>query len=392
MKTSYSDATRAAEAGELRLKTRVTLAGAVVNLLLAALKVVIGVIGHSQALVVDGVHSLSDLVSDAIVLFATHSGSKAADDDHPYGHARFETAATVAVGVLLLMVAGGFAYDAVLRLMEPERLWVPGWIVLPAAVASVLGKEIVYQYTARVGRKVGSRLIEANAWHHRSDALSSLVVIGGFAGTIAGFPWFDAVAAIIVAAMVGAMGWQFTWQSMQELVDTGLDPETVNQLARIVDSVDGVQSHHNLRTRLMAGEVMVDVHIVVDPWVSVTEGHRIGEAVEHRLAEHLDRTGEVLVHVDAERLDIDEAKRPPLRAQVLHDLRQAWVDIPESQDARRITLHYHGERVAVEVLMPEGAMNGADPEALRARLESVSGLPGYVSGVRVLLAPLELAE
>lgn len=392
MNTSYADAPPTEEGGDRRLKTRVTLVGAAVNLLLAALKVVIGVIGQSQALVVDGIHSLSDLVSDALVLFAAHSGSKAADDDHPYGHARFETAATVAIGVVLLMVAGGFAYDAVLRLTEPERLWMPGWIVLPAAVASVLAKEIIYQYTARVGRRVGSRLIEANAWHHRSDALSSLVVIGGFAGTAAGFAWFDAVAAIIVAVMVGTMGWQFAWQSMQELVDTGLNPDTVSELARIVDSVDGVRSHHNLRTRQMAGAALVDVHIVVHPLVSVSEGHRIGEAVEHRLAEYLDRPGEVLVHVDAERLDVTEDRRAPLRSRVLEDLRKAWADIPESQAARRIMLHYHGEEVFAEMLLPVDAIERADLEGLRARLESASDLPAYISGVQVLLVPMEPVE
>lgn len=392
MSTTYSDAPPTAESKARHLKTRVTLVGAAVNLLLAALKVVIGVIGQSQALVVDGVHSLSDLVSDALVLFAAHSGSKEADDDHPYGHARFETAATVAIGVVLLMVAGGFAYDAVMRLTEPDRLWTPGWIVLPAAVASVLAKEIIYQYTARVGRRVGSKLIEANAWHHRSDALSSLVVIGGFAGAAAGFAWFDAVAAIIVAIMVGIMGWQFAWQSMQELVDTGLDPETVSELGRLIDGVDGVRSHHNLRTRQMAGAALVDVHILVDPLVSVSEGHRIGEAVEHRLSAYLERPGEILVHVDAERLDVTEEERAPLRSRVQEDLREAWAHIPETQAARRTVLHYHGKQVFAEVLLPVEAVNQADLEALRGRLESARDLPGYISGVQVLLVPLEPVE
>ncbi|MGD8710269.1 MAG: cation diffusion facilitator family transporter [Ectothiorhodospiraceae bacterium] len=374
-------------ADEREQKTRITLIGAAANLLLAALKVVIGFIGQSQALIVDGIHSLSDLVSDGLVLFAAHAGSKDADDNHPYGHGRFETAATVAIGVVLLMVAGGFAYDAVLRLLRPENLWVPHWIVLPAAVASVLAKEVLYRYTARVGRRCRSQLIEANAWHHRSDALSSLVVIGGFAGTLAGFPWFDAVAAIIVAGMVGTMGWQFAWQSVQELVDTGLDPNTVEELADVVNSVEGVRSHHNLRTRFMAGEVLIDVHILVDPLVSVSEGHRIGEAVHDRLSEHLDRAGEVLVHVDAERLETPEDRRPPLRTRILSDLEDAWKDIPEAALARRITLHYRNDKVDAELLLTADTLAPDQLGPLGTRLEKAAGGLNYLRDVRVLLTP-----
>lgn len=368
-----------------RQKTRITVAGAVVNLLLAGLKVVFGVVGHSQALVVDGIHSLSDLVSDALVLVAAHTGSWHADEGHPYGHARFETAATVVIGVVLLMVAGGFAYDAVLRLVEPERLWVPGWIVLPAVVASVLAKEAVYRYTAHVGRRVGSRLIEANAWHHRSDALSSLVVLVGFAGTVAGLPWFDAVAALVVAAMVGTMGAQFAWQSVQELVDTGLDMETVRDLAGVIDSVDGVRSHHHLRTRLMADEVLIDVHILVEPWVSVSEGHRIGEVVARRLRGHLERAAEVLVHVDAERLDVPERRRAPLRGQVLSDLRESWQDIPQAGAAESIILHYRGESVHPELHVPADVVSPGEMEPLVQRLQGAADGLGYLGLVDVRL-------
>jgi len=374
---------------EASSKRRVTLVGALVNALLAVGKVLVGVVGHSQALVADGVHSLSDLASDAVVLFAAHSGSKDADEDHPYGHARFETAATVAVGVILLVVAGGFVYDAIQRLLVPARLTVPGWYVLPAAVVSVLAKEGLYWYTIRVGRRMRSRLIEANAWHHRSDAASSLVVIAGVAGTMAGIAWFDAAAAIVVALMVGVMGWQFGWVALRELVDTGLDQSELETLGAAINAVDGVRSHHQLRSRYMGDEVLIDVHIRVDPTLSVTEGHRIGEEVHAVLAKRLEQAGEVLVHVDAERLTGVELteRRPPLRSRVLDDLRQAWRGMPEAEAVSRTTLHYRGTRLFVEVELPAGRVEPGQLEAVGKRLFDAAADVKYLAGVRAVLAP-----
>jgi cation diffusion facilitator family transporter len=301
MVTSWRSAqTVSAGSSEYALKRQVTLVGGGVNLVLAAGKVFFGYVGQSQALIADGVHSLSDLISDVFVLVATRFGSQGPDTVHPYGHGRFETVATVGIGLLLLAVAAGFAYDAALRLMYPEDLWTPGWIALGAALASVLSKEVLYRYTIAVGRRVRSRLIEANAWHHRSDSLSSVVVIVGVIGAMAGFAWFDAAAAIIVAVMVGVVGWQFAWRSLRELVDTGLDSKALADLRELTDQVDGVRSHHGLRSRCIGKDVLIDVHIVVDPELTVAEGHRIGEEVRTRLMQRIDNATEVLVHVDIE--------------------------------------------------------------------------------------------
>lgn len=281
-----------------RQKRRVTLVGAVGNVVLTIGKIGLGVLGHSQALVADGIHSLSDLVSDVVVLYAAHVGRLEADHNHPYGHKRFETVATVGIGLLLIIVAAGFIYDATQRVLNPATLFLPSWFVLPVAVASVLIKELMYHYTIRVGRKVRSKLIEANAWHHRSDAFSSLIVIVGVAGALAGYAWFDAIAGIIVAMMVGAMGCRFVWDSLQELVDTGLDGEQVAELAEAIDTVEGVLAHKNLRTRRMGDLVLVDVHIVVDGEITVREGNSIGEQVRLRLLHILD-DAEVLIYLDA---------------------------------------------------------------------------------------------
>lgn len=295
-----------------RPEIRVTLAGAVVNLALAGAKVAFGVIGHSQALVVDGVHSLSDLASDTLVLFAARSAGRSADAEHPYGHARYETAATMVIGAALLGVAGGFAYEAAGRLAGPGTVPVPGAIVLAAALGSVVAKEVVYRFTVGVGRRTGSSLIVANAWHHRSDALSSLVVIVGVLGSMAGLAWFDAATALVVAAMVGVVGWRFVRDALRELVDTGVDPATRAELHTIIDAVAGVRSHHRLRTRYMAGRPLVDVHLVVDPRLAVAAGHRIGEAVDDALRERLGQSTEVLVHIDAGQPSTAAPPRAPL--------------------------------------------------------------------------------
>ncbi len=387
--------TAASFAHDAQAKTRVTLLGAVINLLLAAGKAAVGVLGQSQALVADAVHSLSDLVSDVLVLVASRLGSRDADSDHPYGHARFETVATVAIGLLLLAAAAGFVYDAIMRLMNPQRLLIPDWIVLPAALLSVASKEGLYRYTLQVARRVRSPLIEANAWHHRSDALSSAVVIVGVAGALAGVVWFDALATIIVAVMVGAVGGRFVGQALRELVDAGADADQLEVLRQTIESVPGVLAHHELRTRLMGGQVLVDVHILVDRWLSVSEGHRIAEEVRYRLLQHVPSTMSVLVHVDVEEHGSDPSRyqRLPLRETVLRELHKAWEDVQDLPTPQRVVLHYHGERLTVELVLPMEALPGGDPDALARRLESAASGLAYLEKVIVLAGgPLPAAE
>ncbi len=278
-------------------KKKVTLVGAAANFVLAVGKTVVGVIGQSQALIADGIHSLSDLFGDALVLIAARWGSHAADDNHPYGHARIETAATAIVGFLLLAVAAGFVFDSVGRLFDPERQMQPGWIVLVAAALSVAIKEGLYHYTQIVARKTRSPLIAANAWHHRSDAFSSVVVIIGAGGAVAGFPWLDPLAAIFVAIMVGWVGWQFIGSSVAELVDTGLSPEKLEELDRLISSVEGVRGHEQLRTRKMAGQAFMDVRIHLDPDLTLREADRIARKVQKVLIEKVPEMTDVVVGI-----------------------------------------------------------------------------------------------
>ncbi|GAB4352368.1 MAG: cation diffusion facilitator family transporter [Gammaproteobacteria bacterium] len=376
----------ASEATRYQVARRVTLVGAVVNLVLAGMKVVLGVIGQSQALIADGVHSLSDLVSDGVVLVASKHGSREPDPEHPYGHGRIETLATVAVGMLLFAVTLGLLYDTATRLFEPDRLLHPGAVALIAAVFSVLSKEALTQYTLAAARRIRSSLLKANAWHHRSDAVSSVVVIIGIGGSMAGLPYLDAVAAIVVAMMIAKIAWDLSWGGIRELIDTGLDDETVERIRQVIMSVEGVSALHMLRSRRMGAEALVDVHIILeDPFVSVSEGHQISETVRVRLVQELEDVEDVTVHIDPED---DERHAPcahlPLRGEILNQLQEQWRSVPEMEAVRRITLHYLDGKVHVDLLLPETvACNERDrkrlAEAIRAPMEQID----YIGEVQV---------
>lgn len=336
--------------GRYREARKVTLVGAVINVVLSVAKVVFGVIGHSQALVADGIHSFSDLISDVMVVYAARHGSAEADDEHPYGHARIETAVTVGLGLLLIAVAVGIMIDAVHRLFAPDRLLQPGMLAMLIALTSILSKEGLYHYTMVVARRLRSNLLKANAWHHRSDAISSVVVMVGIGGTMAGLPYLDAVAAVIVAVMVAKVGWDLGWHAIRELIDTGLEQERVEAIRAAILAVDGVKALHQLRTRRMGSHALVDVHILVDPRLSVSEGHHIGEKVYERLARDVDEVSDVTVHIDPED---DEVSAPsghlPLRGEMLMRLRGLWQGVPGAEHIEDVTLHYLNGEVHVEV-------------------------------------------
>ncbi len=331
---------------------KVTLVGAVVDLVLGVAKIVVGVVASSQALIADGIHSLSDLATDFLVLFAAKHAHRQADDEHPYGHGRIETVATVVLGVSLVAVAVGISYDAVRRLMAPELLLHPGWLALLVAVISVLSKELIYQYTARAARRLRSKMLHANAWHSRSDAISSIIVVIGVIATMLGYPSFDALAAVAVALMVAKIGWDLLWKSLQELIDTALDPERVEAIRETIMAIDGVRTCHMLRTRHSGSDALVDVHILVDPALSVSEGHQIGEAVRWRLIKTIDDVSDVTVHIDPEDDELASACAGlPLRDEVLRRLEQQWQHLDIGERLDKVVVHYLDGKVHVEVFL-----------------------------------------
>jgi cation diffusion facilitator family transporter len=335
------------------VKQRVTLVCAALNLVLSVIKVVIGTIGHSQALIADGIHSLSDLASDAMVLVAIKFGSREADADHPYGHARFETVATIALGVLLLLVAIGIGLDAADRIANPASLLTPGYLALGGAIVSIVTKEWMYWYNIRVAKQLNSSLMRANAWHHRSDAISSVIVLVGIGGTMLGLPWLDAVSAIGVALMIGKIGWDLGWGGVRDLVDTGVGTDDLQHIREIIETVDGVQAFHKLRTRRMGDGILIEAHVLVGNQVTVSEGHMISDRVRARLLAEHDEVSDVLIHIDPED---DTSQRPssnlPGRGEVLKTLNSAWESVATADRVERVNLHYLEGKIDIEVFLP----------------------------------------
>lgn len=337
----------------LRETTRITLIGAVIDALLSVFKITIGYIAYSQALIADGIHSLSDLATDGIVLYASKHAHQEADDDHPYGHGRFETVATVVLGVALIAVAVGISYDAGFRLLHHEHLATPGIWALVIAAISVLSKEAIYRYTMVVAEKYNSNLLRANAWHSRSDAFSSIIVVVGIVGSMFGYWYLDGIAAIGVALMIAKIGWDLLSQSMQELVDTGLEPDRVDAIRSAILNIDGVDTLHVLRTRKMGADALVDVHIQVNPTLSVSEGHYISETVRTNVIHNISEVTDVMVHIDPEDDEIlIEHIKLPLRHELIHKLEASWADIEASQEVININLHYLNNKINVELLLP----------------------------------------
>jgi len=366
-----------------RIIRKVTLVGSVFDLLLGVAKILIGISAHSQALVADGIHSLSDLGTDVLVLFAAKHAQHAADEEHPYGHGRIETVATVALGMGLTVVAAGICFDAARRLLAPDLLLHPKLSALVIAFVSVVVKEAIYQYTASAARRLRSRMLHANAWHSRSDAISSIVVIIGVGGAMAGLPWLDAVAAVVVAVMIAKIGWDLLWKSLQELIDTALDSEQVGTIRDVILGVPGVRALHMLRTRRSGNDALVDVHILVEPTLSVSEGHQIGESVRSRLLDEIDEVADVTVHIDPED---DELVPPgsdlPPREQVLQALDEQWQGLGLDLDIRDVVLHYLGGKIHVDVVLPlEASVPAA--AALTEKLAQAAQQLVYVGDVQI---------
>jgi len=336
-----------------RATSRTAVVGAIANLIMSIGKISVGYVANSQALIADGIHSFSDLLSDILVWFAGRHANQAPDEEHPYGHGRYETLATLILGAFLMIVAIGLGWDAAERLFSPDQLLKPGTLALYAATASILINEWLFWYTLFYARSVRSDMLRANAWHHRSDAISSIVVLIGVAGTMAGLSYLDAIAAVLVALMIAKIAVELGWEAMQELVDAGLEAEKVSEIRKTIDSVGGVRDIHMLRTRKHGGHASADVHVLVDPRVSVSEGHMISALVEHRLKRDIDEITDVTVHIDPE----DDEEAPPasglpMRAEAIPLLDHLWADIGDAPRRTHTVLHYLNGRIDVEVFFP----------------------------------------
>ncbi|WP_427311761.1 cation diffusion facilitator family transporter [Cupriavidus sp. H39] len=292
------DATPAAQAeARHRAGRRSTLVSVAVNIGLTAVQAVAGVTSGSQALLADAAHSLSDLLSDFVVLAAGWQSRKDPDADHQYGHLRFETAASLALGVLLLTVAAGMLWAALGKLQHPGGAQPVQPLALWVALAALAAKEALFRYMLAVARRVRSSMLVANAWHARSDAASSLVVALGIGGNLLGYHILDPIAAIVVGLMVARMGLRFGWDALNDLMDRAADEETVNAIRATMLATPGVLGLHDLRTRKMGDQVLVDVHLEIDASLTVAQGHAIAVEARRRTLEH-HHVLNVMTHVD----------------------------------------------------------------------------------------------
>jgi len=372
-----------AEETRSRVTQRVTLVGAAVNCLLALLQIVFGLLGKSQALFADGLHTLADLSTDFIVLYASRRASKKADKGHPYGHGRIETLASMLLGAVLFMVGVGIGLRGLESITSPSGTN-PEWITVVFAGLAIVAKESLYRYTLKAARKHHSSLLESNAWHHRSDALSSIVVVAGITTQLLGVPYMDAVAAIVVGAMIMVMGYRLSRKALNELIDSGLEFELVDEVREAMLADSSVVGIHNLRSRSMGGQGYIDAHIEVDSDLTVSEAHYIAHKIAHRIKSQYPRIVDVQIHIDPLDDAIKESvlARLPERSTIESDLHNAWHDIEQSAAISQIKLHYLDRLIEIDLVLPAalcGSQHQATIEALRA---SASGLD-YIGKVNI---------
>lgn len=284
---------------EIREVRKITLVGMIFNVILSLLKIIAGTIGNSQTIIADGIHSISDTFTDMILLIGVRYWSAPPDSNHPHGHRRIETMATVAIGLILVMVASGIAYNAIISINEEDHT-APDLIALIAALVSIFVKEILYRWNLVVGNRLGSSSVIANAFHHRSDGISSIPAAIAVAGSMF-FPQFyflDNIGAIVVSIFIFQMAYKIMWPAAKELTDHGADLETCERIEAISLATDGVRSIHKCRTRFLGLGLQVDLHIQVDPLLSVQKGHDISRAVKQRLMDKVPVIHDVITHLE----------------------------------------------------------------------------------------------
>ncbi len=284
---------------EIKRIRQVTWVGVGINLLLAVVKFTVGIVGKSQAVVADAVHSLSDMSTDFAVIFGVKFWSAPPDEDHPYGHRRIEALVTVAIGLLLAGVALGLGYKAVTDVSK-DQFQQTTWIALWGPLVSIIFKELLYHWTISEGKKVNSSAVIANAWHHRSDALSSVpalvaVIVSAINPSLA---FVDQIGAVIIALFILKVSWDIIRPALAELTDQGVSESSREKIKKIVASITDVQEVHKVRTRKVGPQVFVDLHVLVDPMLTVLQGHTIAEIVREQLIAQCDKVYDVVVHVE----------------------------------------------------------------------------------------------
>lgn len=354
---------------------RITIIGAAIDAVLGVLKIIVGMIAHSSALIADGIHSLSDLLTDFLVVGIIKYSHQEPDEEHPWGHARFETIGTVILGCILVAVAGAMAFESISTLITSDVIQLPEWPALLIAAISVVAKEVIFRYTLAVGKRIKSDLIIANAWHSRTDAFSSVVVFVGVAGAMTGLVWLDTLAAVVVAFIVAKIGWELTWKSIQELVDTALPEAQTAAYNDIIMKVEGILSVHSFKSRSMGSQSLLEMHLQVAPHLSASEGHFIGDKAVLMLMKEFEDIGHIIFHIDTydDEVELDASHSLPVRTEISHLL---WEYLDEAGHSElgisRLVLFYRNDSVEIELMLLDNSANkNIDCRALESRLSEL---------------------
>ena len=366
---------------------RVIAVGALANLLLAALKIAGGIVGRSTAMLADGIHSLSDLLTDGVVLFTHKIGQLPADENHPYGHGRAETIGATLVGAVIIVAGLGLAYES-WEIIATDAFRTPLIPAALAAVVSIVVNENLFRYTRSAGEKTNSPSLVANAWHHRSDAISSVAALIGIGGAMAGYPIMDPIAAILVSVMIIKVGYNIAFKGLSDLMDTALSEEETRRIETMINGLPGVIQTHNLRTRRIGGDVLMDVHILVDHEASVTEGHQVAESVRRKLIRAMNNVQDVLVHVDTEDDAAFEAIYWANQSYLEKQVDPIIASMKGIQERTHLRAHYHGGKTTLEVFVKmRKGINPDEAHSVLMELKEYLEAIEHVHEVRVFIDP-----
>ena len=365
---------------------RVTIRGMMVNTGLSLAQIIAGIFAHSQALLADGLHTLADLITDVIVLITSHHSAKDADEDHPYGHARIETLASIFLGLALIGVAAGIGWRGIQTFASNQIIDTKSY-ALAFAFLAIFSKEFLYRYTVRAAREIKSTLLESNALHHRSDVFSSIVVVIGVGAQVAGIQHMDALAAIVVSILISVMGAHLIKQAFAELIDTSLDQALVEKIRQHILQIDGVVAIHSLRSRSMGGQGYIDTEIRVNPHLSVSEAHYISLAIEQSVKKHFSEILDITVHIDpVATVDHDSILQLPSRAELLFKLYSVLESVPNAEQIQNFHLHYLTDRIEVDVILPL-ALGCNQQSSLPEQIARVATNIPFVGKVNIYYAP-----
>lgn len=353
---------------------RTSIAGALTNLLLTGIKGFGGIYSGSQALIADAVHSLVDLLTDIIAFVAVLLGRAEADDSHPYGHGKFETFGTLILSVFLFATAAGLGWNLMVSFTEGKAAHNLGTVALVAAGLSVLLNEALFRYCLYEGQKTDTKPIIANAWHHRADGLSSVAVFVGILLNLAGFEYGDFLAAAVVVGFLVKVSYSLGREAFDELVDAAIEPEEQEKMLGTITKTEGVLDCHMLRARRLGGDIVVDVHVDVNPLISVSEGHRIAETVEYNITQtHKDVT-DVTVHIDPAEHSHEPPKAAagPTRRQMETAIKKTIKDINPKAEIEAITLHFIDHSAQAEIVFSAFPGGKAKKEQVKEALTKQS--------------------